>query len=48
MVSIHCFLNNFVNNVDIEPWSRKKFRVSGIRIHPSGVFESVDAKEATW
>ena len=34
MVSIHCFLNNFVNNVDIEPWSR-------IRIHPSGVFSNL-------
>ena len=39
MVSIHCFLNNFVNNVDIEPCS--VFRVGGIRLHPNGVFSNV-------
>ena len=48
MVSIHCFLNNFVNNVDIEP-SGHVFRIMGIRLHPTGVFSNnVDAKEATW
>ena len=44
MVSIHCFLNNFVNNVDIEPWSRLPcWR------HPTTsdwrIFECVDAKK---
>ena len=47
MVIIHCFLNNFVNNVDIEPWSR----LTSLRHHMTSerrVFECVDAKEATW
>ena len=39
MLSIHCFLNNFVNNVDIEPCSVS--RVGGIRLHPNGVFSNV-------
>ncbi len=46
MVSIHCFLNNFVIIVDIEPWLRlpcwRHLITSGWR-----VFECVDAQEAT-
>ena len=35
--------NNFVNNVDIEPWSR--ICVRGIRLHPTVVFSNVLMKK---
>ena len=47
MVIIHCFHNNFVINVDIEPSSR----LSCLRHQITSelrVFECVDAKPATW
>ena len=46
MVSIHCFLNNIVNNVDIEPWSRLPCWRHQITTDWR-VLECVDAKEAT-
>ena len=47
MVIIHCFLNNFVINVDIEPSSRLSCLWHQITSEWR-VFECVDAKPATW
>ena len=47
MVIIHCFLNNFVINVDIEPSSCLSCLLHQITSEWR-VFECVDAKPATW
>ena len=46
MVNILCFLNNFVMNVDIEPWSHIPFRRHPLASYWRVVFQCGDAKEA--